>query len=147
MKIKEAIQLANEAGFGAKCNPEVYEEKCDFGWFDHIVLDPKFWESLGKKLKWDENCKYPKEWFYEHGTKKGTTVRRCSLCLNDTWERGKNKCPNNTPTYHFHRFITFLEVGATAENFFEALFSKNLAMKHTHLYSWKDSIDSTDNFN
>ncbi len=83
-------ELSYSAGYG-----EGNRDAC-------ILLDPLFWQCLGKAMGWNESksCYHYPQGAYRH-----------TICL-----QGMNK-----RTYHWHCFIDKLASGWTAESFFNEL--------------------------
>ena len=72
------------------------------------VLDPLFWQCLGKAMKWNMTDVFPEgrqtQWSYV-----GDMYARTILVFE------------NTPAFHWHRLIDFLAVGGTVEGYFDAI--------------------------
>lgn len=107
MKLQEAIQKAIEGGFktpwvqnGVFEKDEIYGDiiQVEAGGF---LLDPLFWQSLGKSLGWGD-------------------IDHCPVC--DEHDHHWNKeigCAGWL--HHWHRFINHLSEGKTIESYFETL--------------------------
>ena len=99
MTIQQAIVKAYSEGWRHKAYPKmkpktIKEDTAQAIWYsqgDGFLLDPLFWQSLGKAMGWTGKA------FYEDGM----TLK--------TWKR------------EWHRFIDKLADGGTAEQFFEEL--------------------------
>jgi hypothetical protein len=65
-----------------------------------VVLDPSFWQCLGKAMEWTVMDK-------EEGVEEQVYSRSCNL--QDGW------------IYKWHRFIDHLSEGGTIEKYFESL--------------------------
>lgn len=93
MTIEQTITKAIEGGWKDYCyggkNGE-YESTQNI----QFVLDPFFWQSLGKAMGWKGSQEYPNEW---------------------------NGEPVEWWLFEWHRFIDTLAEGRTAESFFETL--------------------------
>lgn len=122
---KLAIQKAIEGGFsiGIKLDDP------DFEWYLHhvktndILLNPSFWQALGKALGWESECEYSKgeQW---------STGKHCFVFVKGTRHTHKKCChceieqtDNNTKHWKdkWHRFIDHLAEGKDAESFFKEL--------------------------
>jgi hypothetical protein len=94
--------------------------------YHQILLDPLFWQCLGKALGWggervliDEKG-HPKEWMFDEHCDK------CGEIIVDQEEGCPDRCESdNAPIpswlYHWHRFIDHLAEGKNAEEFFSNL--------------------------
>lgn len=104
-KLQQAIQKAIEGGYELKQNNSFFSDPKDLskiGIYTHIVvLDPLFWQSLGKSLGWDKLVKVidGKEW----------NVGKYGLLPEFVWKG------------EWHRFIDHLAEGKTAESYFNDL--------------------------
>jgi hypothetical protein len=87
MTINEAMTKANEAGYTHDMGP-AYKAT--------YFLDPSFWQSLGKALRWEK-----RQWYY------------------NTFSKGEEN--NDGWRVNWHRFIDHLAEGGRAETFFETL--------------------------
>ena len=100
MKIQNAIEKAIEKGWqGANGSTESDCHSCEF--IDGMLLDPKFWQCLGKAMGWDEEAP------------KGYTAFKD---IKD--EFGHTQSYWN---YMWHRLIDHLSEGETIEKYFEEL--------------------------
>lgn len=95
-----------------------------------ILLDPLFWQALGKAEGWGEVMTlidekgHPKEWcYYQH----------CDVCGEIVLGEGE-ECPNdcqteNAPmpswTYHWHDLIDHLASGKDSDSYFKELLKDN----------------------
>jgi hypothetical protein len=96
MTIQETIQKAKDEGNYFWDPPIDCDAACD----NSFLLNPAFWQCLGKALGWDSVG--AKCWFCEmHGSARYS---------------GKPEW-----LYHWHRFIDHLADGKTAEEFFASL--------------------------
>lgn len=106
MKIQEAIEKAIEGGwnyekrhmtnlFGAPPIEVIAHELSRQGYLGWSLLDPAFWQSLGKSLGWSEKP-------LGTGTGPGANHSRGHL-------------------YHWHRLIDHLASGGTIETYFEGI--------------------------
>lgn len=114
--MNEAIKLAIEAGykasftyldyiFGKMGNIDMNNREL-FG----VFLDPLFWQALGKALNWNMGDSNKATWntMTEHYAKYMIVFE-------------------NTPIYHWHRFIDWVAEGKNMDEFFKELMkSKNL---------------------
>lgn len=100
MKVEEAIKKAIEGGypFWGKTNARAFEGVDTNDHLSDILLDPSFWQSLGKAIGWGK-------------TKNFESRREDSLL--DLW-------PEEWQVY-WHIFIDHLAGGKTVEEFFESL--------------------------
>ena len=102
MTIEKAIKLAIEVGWG--------EDDDEIQWAllpnvnrHQILLDPKFWQSLGKALGWKN-------------------VKECPICMSVDCFSGVHKEDDLEGWYyHWHSFIDHLADGGTIESYFEKL--------------------------
>lgn len=104
MTIQQAIEKAAEA-----------REYVGFSFQDteaEILLQPLFWQSLGKAMGWD--------WVTMLGTRRERFIE-----MYAHKKRGENEWLKTQRQeewlYHWHRFIDHLIEGKTAESFFERL--------------------------
>lgn len=67
------------------------------------LFDPLFWQALGK-LEWNMTDPNKSEWFY----------------FEDKFAK-KMVVYDNTPIYHWHRFIDWIAEGKSTDSFFEEL--------------------------
>ena len=101
MDIKTAIEKAVEGGYKTGTLGA-------FGW-ERMVLDPLFWQSLGKAMGWDKD-------------KKGNDIfLKVRNFLGRTAIEMKAKSPIEFWEYKWHRFIDHLAEGKDAESYFESL--------------------------
>lgn len=89
-----------------------------FGLGDHVLLDPSFWQALGRARGWEELVS-------KYGTRKDDYIalyRRPGTGRN-SWEKQVvgSEDSNSEWRYHWHRFIDHLAEGKDAESFFAAL--------------------------
>ena len=91
----EALKLAIEKG-GYKELPKRYNERFEVYEFDNqaILLDPLFWQALGKALGWGG--------------------RNNEEYMNNIW-------PQEEWLYHWHGFIYWIAEGKPADSFFKKL--------------------------
>ena len=104
--MKEAIQKAIEGGYnkfpgskGFKLKDDILVKWDEGQVHNHFLLDPLFWQCLGKALGWNQ------------------TKRIKFHKWNDTYD--DMSCPEWK--YHWHRFIDHLAEGKDADSFFKTL--------------------------
>lgn len=118
--LQQAIKLAIEGGYDARWHEEwgAYRSKAKEGWRalsthlidEQILLDPLFYQSLGKSLGWGEcscGC-HP-----ARGHEKGFV--NCIHCKH---------IRHPGYLYHAHRFLDHVMEGKDAEEFFRELIEK-----------------------
>ena len=114
MTVQRAIELSIEGGWRAAEKPFI--DKSETGWVTvgfnnvttnvlvwhhEILLDPSFWQCLGKRKGWEYHHAF---WCYAN--EKG----------------GKCDCsPEDEKLYHWHRLIDHLADGGTIESYFATL--------------------------
>lgn len=132
MTIEQAIEKAIEGGMkeGERWKL-ISANRYWVGWFDGngdevtislntYLLDPLFWQALGKALGWGRICGAChggiQQIVWEHRATDGKTERYA--CGHDT-----TGCPDiqDEWRYHWHRFIDHLAEGGTIEDFFKDL--------------------------
>ena len=109
MTIQEAVQLAVDGGYNTKRTvcavrygwaiPEKVSRYNANQYLCEILLDPLFWQALGKGMGWDT------EGYYFQQIQEGRYMMRGS----------------NEHTYHWHRLIDHLASGKSIEDFFANL--------------------------
>ena len=94
--MEKAIKRAQEAGW----HYNLSAQNCDQNSNDHTLLDPFFWQSLGKAERWEEPLKI---W---HITYKNSGSE---ITLTSRWQN------------EWHNFIDHLAEGKDINSFFEEL--------------------------
>lgn len=113
--MKDAIKLAIEGGYKGEIMFKYFPPEGDE--IDHFLLDPLFWQALGKSLGWKESRH---ELFTD-----GSGAYYCRFC-------GQNfpelkciigiECPKAKPyLYYWHHFIDHLAEEKDSELFFKEL--------------------------
>ena len=105
MTIKKTIEKAIEGGwknwerhFTHKTNIALDGED-EFGIVAQIILDPSFWQALGKSLGWEKKCSVG------------------SLCD----ENNRHGCPHDEAISRWHTLIDHLDIGGSIESYFKTL--------------------------
>lgn len=102
MTTKQAIEKAIEGGYEWNGEiPPMYDMLCE------IVLDPLFWQCLGKGMGWKNHYH-----LYESGCGNGVICKLPDQHLNNYREEWG---------YHWHRLIDHLANGKTILDFFDGL--------------------------
>ena len=112
--MKNAIKLAIEGGYGGSWLRLRFKSRPDYNhdWKGHerqevfgeestrkMLLDPLFWQSLGKAMGWEKR-----------------------ITGYNAFTKGKLNKENNDPwRLEWHRFIDKIAEGGTADEFFEEL--------------------------
>lgn len=117
MTIQQAIQKAIKAGWKPPMNATQFAYHTSPGHMQlisdyHELLDPLFWQSLGKSMGWEtEKINLHLE----------AVLLSHELLSDDT--RGNIETSRIIPVwlYHWHRFIDHLASNGTIESFFEAI--------------------------
>ena len=118
MTVEKAIKKAVEAGF----EDAVYlgnEKDGSFADISDTLLNPSFWQFLGKALGWD---KFGKDTIKSvRGLPKYIQPKTKSIC--------SSKGQDNVLLwlYHWHDFIDYLAEGKTAKGFFKKLTPNNVS--------------------
>lgn len=112
MTIEQAIKKAIEGGLSESGGGE-----------RTIFLDPLFWQSLGKKMGWENYCPEghgPVRQCTAHFSipvPEGKKEYFCGLCGDE----GGHVVPEEGWRHEWHRFIDHLADGGTPETYFEKL--------------------------
>lgn len=106
MKVEEAIWKAIEGGFDQK-----YAHYAQWEHQVETLLDPSFWQLLGKVLGWKTD-----QFWDEVGAR--SFCRRCGI--NEHFDDDEPECIPQWK-WNWHRFIDHLAAGKTTEEFFEGL--------------------------
>ena len=106
MTIQQAIEKAIEGGYRPTGDKNDYRTELVIRAMrkEAILLDPLFWQALGKAMGW---LKYTRD-------------DECSADNLDIKEISNQKW-NETWLYHWHRLIDHLAEGKDIESFFEKL--------------------------
>lgn len=115
MKIQDAITKAIEGGYkneeAESWSEGNYVDTCYEVW----LLDPLFWQALGKSLVWEEKdfrC-VNEATFSKHKT--------CELCLDRKSRLSWRKRNGKGWLYYWHGLVDHLAEGGTIESYFEKL--------------------------
>lgn len=108
MKIEQAIKYAIEGGYNQ--NNLYPSMKRNYIEINEALLDPKFWQALGKSRGWKNH-------------RNDSDSLRCTVCgraieyqINE-----ENECFKNAYLYYWHNLIDALAEGKTIEDYFEKL--------------------------
>ena len=107
MKIEQAIQKAMEGG---------YKHPAHFGTtgkVEQLLLDPSFWQSLGKAMGWaDRLC-------IQCADENDGEPMYCEVC--DGGDSPQHHSPQSEWLYRWHSFIDHLADGGSIEEWFKTL--------------------------
>jgi hypothetical protein len=124
--IEQAIQKAIEGWWNSEeCAPPVGSR--DRFNIERMLLDPSFWQSLGKSMGWEKKtCKFcgctESKGYIDHDT--GEHDAECKGCganwmdANEFPEKGN---VIDTWLHRWHRLIEHLAEGSTIESYFEEI--------------------------
>lgn len=103
--MEEVLKLAIEGGYKQFNAP-----RKNYIEIDRALLDPLFWQALGKSLGWKKKCsiKYEEGGVYLEKEAREYISKTVNM---DMWQ------------YQMHRFIDHLASGKDADSFFSALIS------------------------
>lgn len=96
--MEKAIKRAIEGGWEDK----MFGMDCETDTFDHALLDPLFWQALGKAERWEES-----------------TVHSCIFC--DGNDEGSGDYLGPEWKWQMHRFIDHIIEGKPIDTFFDEL--------------------------
>lgn len=118
MTTDEAIERARENGYDGTLLIDGVPG--DF----RYLLDPKFWKSLGKAMKWDYGYEVDGIGGVHVSVCCGSKIdmvcnhKHCLCCGRMEWEGIETREPW---LHHWHRLIDHLADGGTIDSFFEKL--------------------------
>jgi len=88
-----------------------YRELAEMYVRQSALLDPSFWQALGKAMGWDglmcKNC------HFDAGADWGHQIDGCIDCIG--------RVPQEVATYHWHRLIDHLSEGKDVDSYFAGL--------------------------
>ena len=117
--MKNAIQKAIEGGYEKE--RYYFDENGNWDYVEDLyLLDPLFWQCLGKAMGWkDEVCGRCGGYLQENKS----VVNNARLCgeNSDCWDSGLTI---ETYKYHWHNFIDHIADGGTPDDFFNNLINK-----------------------
>ncbi len=132
--MKEAIQKAIEGGWETKHNFNDWGGEIMSDFANEALLDPLFWQALGKALGWGHclNCGDSGEVpIGENRVTLDMAIDAGDRSLEGTLhsvEMGQCEVCGGTQSgdylYHWHRFIDHLAEGKDAESFFSSLLNE-----------------------
>jgi len=121
MSIEQTIQKAIEGGYKLSGENSAYyfegiKDK-PFVNIDSVLLDPLFWQALGKSLKWNVNIDDDYGWCDESELIEKRNPRWFADC-----KKHHNYMPyRSEEVVYWHKFIDHLSDGGTIESYFEQL--------------------------
>ncbi len=150
MKIQQTVEKAIEGGWTPEKRGELdnegFAKLIRARWGNGFLLDPSFWQSLGKALGWEKycckDCGSSKAYSYALG-ESGEYGASCNGCGKELMEEGETDQDDlyilnneeeldesgkmykqgnmDTSVYHQHLFVDHLAEGKTIESYFETL--------------------------
>jgi len=121
MTIQEAIQLAVDGGYHTAHGRYLpasdigKQVSNDDGFLQKCLLDPLFWQALGRGIGWDADLCPTCGGGYR------ISARMVDWCENYCENDGFPTAPRPGWQYHWHRFIDHLASGKSIEDFFANL--------------------------
>ena len=102
MTIQQVFKKAKEGGYKMQ-----WDKGLESAYPFRALLDPLFWESYGKSLKWNMTNKFQPgdrntEWNYVSDS----ICQQMLVC-------------DKSPAFYWHKFIDHLALGKTIESYFE----------------------------
>lgn len=110
--MEKAIKLAIEGGYESFLAKAIVKGDLAGAYIDSILLDPLFWQSLGKSLGWGEKA------CIDHGFSGyfDEYHNDCGSCMGKVYKGW---------VYIWHKFILHLAYGKDADSFFKDLLANH----------------------
>lgn len=126
--MKEAIKLAIEEGWNDRLyrnlrNPPENNKAGIQTHYRDCLLDLKFWQALGKKLRWGQTLTDISGYCLHCGVRTNIQPERSSGCRHVHYPEDCEVCSAKARTWEdqWHAFITHLINGKDIESFFNNL--------------------------
>ena len=112
MEIQTAIERALEGGWNAEeCAPPIGSR--DKFNIERMLIDPSFWQALGKSLGWKRVCKRCGD------ESMAKSLGACDLCEGQGRDRALLFRFQDAWLFHWHELIDHLAEGKSIKDFFK----------------------------